>query len=772
MTGARAPGAHVVPDAASTAFEALAEPVRRWIWRQGWTALREVQEMAVPAILAGGDVILSARTAAGKTEAAFLPLLTRVLPRLDGGRPGFAILYVCPLKALINDQHRRLEGLLQACDVPLHRWHGDVPADAKRKARERPQGVVLITPESLEATLVRRGPDAARLFGALDAVVVDELHAFVGTERGRQLQSLLTRVEVACGRDHVDRVGLSATLGDMRLAREALRPGAPDSVRLVESREGGADLLLQVRGYERPPRNGTGSEAADARREGAPDADGPERAEPVKPAPDANGADEPIASHLFEVLRGRRNLLFAGSRQRVEVYADRLRALAEDARLPNEFFAHHGNLARAEREAVETRLREDGRPTTAVATTTLELGIDIGDVESVAQIGPGPSVSSLRQRLGRSGRRPGMPSVLRIYVAEEAAGPTLHPADRLRLDLVQAVATVDLLLERWCEPPRVGGLHLSTLTHQVLALVAQTGGLRPDAAWRTLCGRGPFRNVSRDLFVELLRAIARPEAALVEMSPDGLLMLGPAGERLAEGHQFYAVFQTDEEYRVMVVGGKVLGTVPLDLTLAPGQTIIFNGRRWRIESLDARAKVVVVAPTKSALPPRFGGGWSGVHDAVAAAMRRCLSGTGMPAYLDAGARALLDQGRAAFLGYGLDGTCIVEVGRDCTVLPWVGAAKLETLALTLLARNLQATPYGHAVEVRGCSAGDLRAVLTDIAGSPPPDAGALAGLAAKPVREKYDGYLTDALLARSLAVERLEADAVPDVARRILEPGA
>ncbi len=140
MTGARAPGAHVVPDAASTAFEALAEPVRRWIWRQGWTALREVQEMAVPAILAGGDVILSARTAAGKTEAAFLPLLTRVLPRLDGGRPGFAILYVCPLKALINDQHRRLEGLLQACDVPLHRWHGDVPADAKRKAARAPPG--------------------------------------------------------------------------------------------------------------------------------------------------------------------------------------------------------------------------------------------------------------------------------------------------------------------------------------------------------------------------------------------------------------------------------------------------------------------------------------------------------------------------------------------------------------------------------------------------------------------------------------------------------
>ncbi|TNC06707.1 DEAD/DEAH box helicase [Methylobacterium terricola] len=769
MTGHAAVPVPAVPgDRASQAFAQLAEPVRRWIWQQGWSELRDVQEQAVPAILAGGDVILAARTAAGKTEAAFLPLLSRVLPGLDGGRPGFCVLYVSPLKALINDQFRRLESLLEACDLPLHRWHGDVSADAKRKARERPQGVVLITPESLEATLVRRGSEASRLFGSLSAIVIDELHAFVGTERGRQLQSVLSRIEVGAGRDRIDRIGLSATLGDMALAREALRPGEADRVTLVESREGGADLLLQVRGYEghsraSPPPSGPALLPAPE----VADASSRRPADMSLPAVSEVG---PIARHLFEVLRGRRNLLFAGSRQNVEVYTDRLRSLSEEARLPNEFFPHHGNLARVEREAVETRLRDDGRPTTAIATTTLELGIDIGDVESVAQIGPGWSVSSLRQRLGRSGRRKGKPSILRIYVAEDAFAPTLHPADRLRLDLVQAVAMVELLLDRWCEPPRVQGLHLSTLIHQVLALIAQTGGLRPDTAWQVLCRRGPFRNIGRDLFVEVLRAVARPDAALVEMSPDGLLMLGRAGERLAAGYDFYAVFQVEEEYRVVIAGGKTLGTVPLDATFAPGQTIIFNGRRWRVESIDPRAKVLLVNPTTTALPPRFDGGGAAIHDEVVAAMRRCLAGAPVPAFLDPGGRALLEQGRRAFQADGLDRCSILQVKRDCVIFPWVGSLKLETLALALLARRFQASPLWHTIEVRDCSADDLRAVLSEMAASPPPDGEALARVAAKPAREKYDPYLTDALLTKAAAAERLDAASVPAVARRILDP--
>lgn len=233
-------------DGATPAVDLLAEPVRRWIFRQNWARLRDVQEKAIPKILAGGDVVISARTAAGKTEAAMLPLLTRLISRRAEGADGFGVVYVSPLKALINDQHRRLEDLCSTCEIALHRWHGDVSAGDKRRARDRPSGVLLITPELLEATLVRRGREVAALFGRVEAFVIDELHAFIGTERGIQLQSILSRIEVATGGQLVDRVGLSATLGDMRLAAAALRPGAASPVEIIEGRDAGSAIKLQI----------------------------------------------------------------------------------------------------------------------------------------------------------------------------------------------------------------------------------------------------------------------------------------------------------------------------------------------------------------------------------------------------------------------------------------------------------------------------------------------------------------------------------------------
>jgi ATP-dependent Lhr-like helicase len=528
-------------------FERLATPIQRWIWQQKWAKLRDVQERAIPAVLKGGDVVVSARTAAGKTEAAFLPLLTRVLQR-DDDRDGFAVVYVSPLKALINDQHRRLELLCEAAEIPLHKWHGDVSASAKSRARERPSGVVLITPESLEALLVRRGREIPRLFYNLEAVVIDELHAFIGSERGVQLQSILNRIEFACGRERIDRIGLSATLGDMLLAAEALRPGAGDDVAIVEGQDQGNGVALQIRGYVKP-------------QDKAPDEEEGET-EPAPLVPPEVRAD------LIKFLRGGRHLLFAGSRRNVEVYASALAEKCEDDNVPNEFFAHHGNLSKAQREDVELRLREDPRPTTAVATTTLELGIDIGDVESVAQIGPGPSVASLRQRLGRSGRRAGKPATVRIFAIEEEAGKGHHPVDQLHLDLVQSVAVVECLIENWCEPPARAGLHLSTLLHQILAVILQYGGVKPLFAYKLLCERGPFRNVGKGLFAELLKQMAHAEIKLIEQSPDGILMLGEVGERIAESHEFYAVFVTPEEYRV-ITHTATLGTYPLDTTIAP-----------------------------------------------------------------------------------------------------------------------------------------------------------------------------------------------------------
>jgi ATP-dependent Lhr-like helicase len=347
--------------------------------------------------------------------------------------------------------------------------------------------------------------EIARVFGATRAVVIDELHTVLDSERGVQFRSLLTRLELAIKRP-IRRIGLSATLGDMDLAKAYLRPDAASSVQLIEADGGEAELRLQLRGYVSGDEDENSPSATDA-----------------------------IAAHLFKHLRGSDNLVFAGARQRVEIYADRLRELCEREHLPQEFYPHHASLSREHRDFVERRLKDVAKPTTAVCTSTLELGIDIGDVTCVAQIGAPFSVAALRQRLGRSGRREGQPAILRQYAVEAKLTLESSFVDRLRLGLIRSIAMIDLLLEGWCEPPKPEALHLSTLVHQILSVIAQRGGASANVIYNVLCREGPFRKVTTEVFANVLRAIGHPETDLIEQSGSGLLLLGKTGERLESG---------------------------------------------------------------------------------------------------------------------------------------------------------------------------------------------------------------------------------------------
>ena len=401
----------------SSAFELLAEPVRRWIWDQNWTELRDIQERAITTLLEEDrDLVIAAPTAGGKTEAAFLPLISSVLT--EPGPGGFDLVYVAPLRALINDQLGRMEDLCAQAELPVYPWHGDISQGVKSRARRNPRGVLLITPESLEALFVLRGLEIPTLFSGALAIIIDELHALLDNEPGIHLRSLLTRLELAVGR-RIRRVGLSATLADMETVKEYLRPGYPDAVDLLESAMDGGEVRVQLRGYI------TGAEG------------------------EGEASKKAVAKHLFDRLRGTPNLVFAGPRQDVEWYADALRQMSEDAKVPVDFLPHHASLSREHRLDVERRLKSSGTAT-AICTSTLELGIDIGAIDCVAQIGPPFSVSSLRQRLGRSGRR-GQPAVLRMYSIERYTNAGSHPIDRL--GLVRSVAMVELLGDRWCEPP-------------------------------------------------------------------------------------------------------------------------------------------------------------------------------------------------------------------------------------------------------------------------------------------------------------------------------
>lgn len=708
--------------------------MQRWIYDQRWTTLRDVQEEAVDPILAGDDVVIAAATAGGKTEAAFLPICSALV----GQAPtGIQVLYVSPLRALINDQYDRLERLGTHLDLPVHRWHGDVGTSSKRDVLRAPRGILIITPESLEALFVGRGPQLGRLFAGLAYVVVDELHTFMGTERGRQLQSLLHRVELVIRRP-VPRIALSATLGDMMLAAAFLRPTAPERVTLLRARGEGAELRLQLRGYcVSPPSEETEDH----------DASAPE-------AGDTGGvALHAIAEHLFSTLRGEDNLVFANSRTRVEAYADHLRRLCEERRVPNEFWPHHGNLSRELREDVEAMLKDRARPVSVVCTTTLEMGIDIGDMKSIAQIGAPPSVASLRQRLGRSGRRGG-PAILRLYVEQPALADDTPLPDALRVELVQTVAMVQLLLESWYEPPVTGALHLSTLVQQVLSVIAERGGARADQAWQMLCRDGPFSGIDRPTFATFLRCLGGRD--LIQQAFSGELLLGVHGERVVGHYSFYTAFTTPEEYQLLA-GGRPLGTLPIEFPVDEGSYLIFAGRRWRVVSVDEERRIMDVAPAAGGRVPLFGGGGGLVHDRVRATMLELYASSTVPAFLDATARELLDEGRATFARHRLAERSLVDRGRDTLLVCWRGDRILDTIQVMLQQQGVTVARDGLVLTAHGVSAADLLTVIRRAVLAGTPDPRDLAASVKNRRSEKYDALLTDDLMALEYAGRHIDA---------------
>ena len=712
----------------SSSFDLLHERVRRWIWDQQWAELRDVQELAIRTILGTEtDVIVSAATAAGKTEAAFLPICSSLV---DEASSGVQVLYVGPLKALINDQWRRLDGLCESLEIPVHRWHGDVTATARQRLIRQPDGILLITPESLEALFVRRGSEVGRLFASLKYVVIDELHAFIGSERGMQLQSLLHRLERVLRR-RVRRVGLSATLGDMTIAADFLRPRSASAPAIVKSDDAGSGVKLRLYGFRRPAREAATPTGAD------------------------DETSRSIAQHLFKNLRGSSNLVFANARAAVESFTDLLSRMCAAANLPQEFFAHHGSLSRELRFEVEDLLKRGDRPLTVICTSTLEMGIDIGAVKSVAQIGPPPNVASLRQRLGRSGRR-GEPAILRVYVEEKALTDGSAPQDAIRADLVETIAMLNLLLERWIEPPPSGLVHGSTLVQQILSLIAQDGGVTATNAFALLCENGPFEHVDRPMFKSLLKELAARD--LIRQEPDGLLLHGDRGEKAVNHYDFYSAFISPDEYRLMS-GGRPLGNLPIVNPVSEGSFLIFAGCRWRVVAVDNEKRVIDLVPAAGGRVPIFDhGSGTDVHDRVRREMLAVYTTDEVAPYLDKEAADLLREGRENFTRYSLNRTRFIACGDGSLYFPWLGTLAMNTLVQQLAVRGVSVSVEGPAIVARDLAPAALRDSVRACDAERPIDTRALAANVENKIEEKWDWALDEGTLDASYASRRLEAN--------------
>jgi ATP-dependent helicase Lhr and Lhr-like helicase len=726
----------------SGAFERLHKDIQRVLWDMKWESLRQFQADAIQAWFdKRSDLILMANTAAGKTEAAFLPILSSIAE--DTGSGSVRVLYIGPLKALINDQFRRVEDLCKRAEIPVHRWHGDVGADKKRNVLKDPSGVLLITPESLEALLMRRGRDIRRVVARLEAVVIDEMHVFLDSERGRQLCTQLRRIDVIReGAPPARRVGLSATIGDVETALTWIQRNGKDEplvIRSEASRE--IELLVKTFVHERP-----------APKLKAPEVDS---AEGSVPEVDESSDLLSVAQHISENMKGTTNLVFCNRKSDIEVLADDLGEICERTRRANEYIVHHGSLSKQIRESVEAEL-QSGRPCTALCSSTLELGIDVGYVDSVGQLGPPHSVSALKQRLGRSGRRPGQPSRLWLYVPELRRSAKDPLPERLYPRLLQSAAMVTLMLQKWTEPPTLVTEDYSTLIQQTLSAIAERGGINAAEAHRLLCGTPAFSAITPELYMSLLRDLGTQD--LVNQAPNKDLILGLQGEKITGHYEFYAAFEAADEYDVLEATRHIGSVNLMPGMYQPGDNLLLAGKRWKIVEVDEEQQVLLVKRTRDRKPPLWQAGGGHVHRRIRERMRELLVSSSTPPFLDPMSVDVLQwarQAAAATVGH----RNWVEDEGGLFAFTWAGSRAHFTLNLIFRAAGVSVTDHEIAFGIDGDGKEARSALREFVVRKPSPvELVSKAFPEEVPLVGKHGIYLGPELRARAFAAKHVSME--------------
>lgn len=558
----------------------------------GGQALRGFQAETIIAVLDTSDhILITSGTASGKTEAAFLPILTELHERPSAT---IGAMYVGPLKVLINDQFYRLDTLLEG-DLPVQGWHGDIGQNKKIKFLKRAQGVLQITPESLEAMLINRQTELSRLFGDLRYVVIDEVHAFIGSDCGRQVMCQLQRLARYQAKP-ARRIGLSATLGEPELAMKWLAGGTDYGVVHINDSQKGRQVQLGLEHFivagddEDEPEDAT-VPIDEEMTELSIDEDLVDPLDEELPEQSFVDQSEDLFQHMYGMMQSvRKTLIFGNSRNDTEEIIQNLRRLAGvETEDEDGYYVHHGSISAALRERAEADMRDSMKQACVAATITLELGIDLGSLDQVLQLNATSTVSSFVQRLGRSGRR-GTASKMFFYSREEDPGDKATLGERIPWILIQTIAIIQLYLEeKWVEPPEIPQLPLSLLYHQTMSSIrAQTELSPPDLAERILT-LSPFARVSQDHYRVLLRHLL--ETDHLELIEGGGLIIGHTAERMVNDYHFYATFEDKADCQVRE-GTREIGTIQ-SMPIV-GDRFRLAGRSWRVLSVDEEKRIIQV----------------------------------------------------------------------------------------------------------------------------------------------------------------------------------
>lgn len=713
-------------------FERLAPFIQDYIYTHNWTELRQVQVEACRVIFdTDAHLLIAAGTASGKTEAAFLPVLTQLHQNPSST---IGVLYISPIKALINDQFERLTALLKEADMPVWAWHGDISQSHKRRLLKNPQGVLQITPESLESLLLNKHAELSRLFGDLRFVIIDEIHAFMGSERGCQILCQLTRLSRFTQKPP-RRIGLSATLGDYSLAEKWLQSGTDTPVITPEIQGGQRKVQLALEHFylEAPPL--------------------------TLPYQGGEAANSPYYRHIFNLSQSRKCLIFANNRTKAESAIANLRQIAQAEGLPDIYHVHHGSISASLREAAEEAMR-DSSPAVTAATVTLEMGIDIGQLERVIQLDAPSSVSSFLQRLGRTGRR-GSPADMRFVCAEdELCGEESLP-EQLPWQLLQCIAIIQLYREeRWIEPIQPLRYPFSLLYHQTMSILASMGELSAAAIAQHVLTLPTFAAISQEDFRQLLRYLI--DIDHIQQTEKGGLIVGLTGERIVRNFHFYAVFSDAMEY-VVRDESREIGTIAMPLP--SGNQFALAGKTWGVIDIDTKSKTVYVKPVEGIASTSWRGGSVSIHSKILQRMKKVLVEDVQYPYLQANAKERLKSARQLARLSELNRQNILPLDDNTyCIFSWMGTAAYRTFErfLNFFVREALdirkiggVSPYFLTVELSKNTLQELTDELVsfcekELTGYD------LVGSDEAPKLHKYDEFIPNNLLRKAFALDYLD----------------
>lgn len=598
----------------------------------GFASLRPVQEKAIDAVLDGDDCVVLAPTAGGKTEAAFFPIISKMSE--EDWRPT-SVLYLSPIRALLNNQEDRVQRLAGLVGRRAFKWHGDVGDGERHRFLDEPADILLTTPESLEAMLMSPRVPTREVFAGLRVVVIDEVHAFAGDDRGAHLAAVLERLSRYAGRE-LQRIGLSATVGNPEEILAWLRGGSARAGRIVDP--GGEGKAPQI---------------------------------DIDFVHNMEGA----AKVIDALHRGKKRLVFVDSRRGAEELGGLLSGLGVMT------FVTHGSLSAPVRRDAEHAFAE-GENCVIVATSALELGIDVGDLDHVLQIDAPATVASFLQRMGRTGRRSGTTRNCTFLVTEDQR-------------LLQAMAMVRLFDQGFVEPVRPSRRAVHILAHQIMSLAVQMGGVGRADWWAWLEGATPFEGLQREEREEMLAWMLQKG---ILADHEGKLWLGEKGEKTFGRANFRALYSVFETPRMVTVrhANQEVGTIDSSFLASiqePGilGSFVLGGRNWEVLDIDWTRGRCGVKPAESGRAARWSGGPRQLSYELCQAMRGVLVSEDMDARWSQRARKVITGLRAdhAFLA---DGEEFIAAGKEITWHNFAGGA-----ANVLLARLLERELGGHVI---------------------------------------------------------------------------